>query len=105
MVAINRSGSNGLTIQPVAPASRARFFLSASLSVVSTRIGVALVRGIAAHLADHFVAVHLRHVDVGDDDVDLLLAEHIEAVLAVDRLQNLEAGIGQRQHEHVADRL
>ena len=42
MVAINRSGSNGLTIQPVAPATRARFFFSVSLSVVSTRIGIDL---------------------------------------------------------------
>src|SRR3984957_3280765 len=33
--------SKGLTIQPVAPAWRARFFFSPSLSVVSTRIGIA----------------------------------------------------------------
>src|SRR5436190_11619352 len=42
MVAIRRSGSNGFTIQPVAPASRAIARLSVSLSVVSTRIGVRL---------------------------------------------------------------
>ena len=35
------SGSNGLTIQPVAPAARARAFMSAALSVVRTRIGIA----------------------------------------------------------------
>ena len=35
------TGSNGLTIQPVAPAARARAFMSAALSVVSTRIGTA----------------------------------------------------------------
>ena len=46
MVAMRRSGSNGFTIQPVAPASRARFFLSGSLSVVSTRIGVVLCVGL-----------------------------------------------------------
>jgi hypothetical protein len=34
-------GLKGFTIQPVAPACLARFFFSASLSVVSTRIGVA----------------------------------------------------------------
>lgn len=41
MASISLVGSNGLTIQPVAPACRARFFFSASLSVVSTRIGTA----------------------------------------------------------------
>src|SRR5208283_1299607 len=34
-------GSNGLTIQPVAPARRARSFFIASLSVVRTRMGTA----------------------------------------------------------------
>src|SRR5690606_22832007 len=44
---ISLTGSNGLTIQPVAPASRARCFLAASLSVVSTRTGVARCSGLA----------------------------------------------------------
>ena len=35
------TGLKGFTIQPVAPAERARSFLAASLSVVRTRIGVA----------------------------------------------------------------
>jgi hypothetical protein len=34
------TGSKGLTIQPVAPAARARAFFSASLSVVRTSTGV-----------------------------------------------------------------
>src|SRR5690606_15034313 len=42
-----RTGSNGLTIQPVAPASRARCFLAASLSVVRTSTGTALKAGSA----------------------------------------------------------
>ena len=33
------------------------------------------------------------------------LLEHVEAVLAVDRLQDVEAGIGERQHQHVAHGL
>ncbi len=41
MASTSLSGWNGLTIQPVAPARRARSFLAGSLSVVSTRIGVA----------------------------------------------------------------
>ena len=40
-VASNSSGLNGLTIQPLAPASLPRFLLSALDSVVNTRIGMA----------------------------------------------------------------
>ena len=103
-VATRRSGSNGFTIHPVAPASRARFFFSVSLSVVSTRIGVFYAPDCGA-VADDFVAVHSRHVDVGDDDIDLLLDEDVEAVLAIDRLEDIEAGFRERQHQHVAHRL
>ena len=39
MTAIRRSSSKGFTIQPVAPALRARAFRSAPLSVVRTRMG------------------------------------------------------------------
>jgi len=44
MASMSFAGSNGLTIQPVAPAWRARFFFSWSLSVVRTRMGMARVR-------------------------------------------------------------
>ena len=41
MASTSLVGSKGLTIQPVAPARRARCFFSPSLSVVRTRIGMA----------------------------------------------------------------
>ncbi len=105
MVAINRSGSNGLTIHPVAPATPREIFLVRFALGREHQNGRRIVRGIAAHLADHFVAVHPRHVDVGDDHVDLLFTKHIEAVLTIDGLQDLETGVCKRQHQHVADRF
>src|SRR5262245_49729296 len=64
-----------------------------------------LVHRALAQAADHLVAVPLRHVDVGDDDVHPLVAQHVDAVLPVNRLQYLEAGMRQREHEHVAHGL
>ena len=94
IVAINRSGSKGLTIHPVAPATRARFFLSVSLSVVSTKYRRRFVRRIVTQVPYHLIAIHPRHVDVGDDDIDLLLVQDVQPILAIDRLQHLEAGFG-----------
>mgnify|MGYP007070999652 CR=1 FL=1 len=56
-----------------------------------------------AHLLDELDAIHHRHVDVGDDDVDGLAGEDVEPLLAVLGLQHLEPGIGQGVAQHRED--
>ena len=63
--------------------------------------GIVLAGG--AHILDELDAVHDRHVDVGDDHVDILRPEHVQALLAILGLQHLEPGIAQRMVEHGQD--
>ena len=63
--------------------------------------GIVLAGG--AHILDELDAVHDRHVDVGDDHVDILRPEHVQPLLAILGLQHLEPGIAQRMVEHGQD--
>jgi hypothetical protein len=85
------TGLKGFTIQPVAPAIRARFFFSASLSVVSTSL-------------DEAEAVHAGHVDVGHDHLRPLGLglKDFQPVDAVFGLDHAKAGVGQGQAQHLA---
>src|SRR5690606_17742472 len=63
----------------------------------------ALVLPGGPNVLDELDPVHHRHVDVGDDDVDALLLQHVEALLPVLGLQHLEAGIAERMVQHRED--
>jgi hypothetical protein len=80
------SGLKGLTIQPLAPASRARRIIEGWPSVVSMRMGV--VRPSRWTLEDHLQAGHARHVDVAQGQIDVghgaQLLEPIQAVEGFD---------------------
>ncbi len=65
--------------------------------------GERAVQARGAHMLDELDAIHHRHVDVGDDDVDILGLQHVEALLAVLGLQHLETGIGEGVVEHRQD--
>src|SRR6266699_958241 len=55
--------------------------------------------GAAAHVVDQLVAVHARHLEVGDDDVEGGLGQPGHRVGAVARRGDVEAGF----LEHLAD--
>ena len=55
-------------------------------------------------MADQLDAVHLRHVEIGDDDVGLqALLQTVQRIAAVDGFgERADAEIGQYAHQHAA---
>ena len=56
----------------------------------------------AAQLAGQLVAVHIRHHDIGDQQMDGLLQKHIQRLLAVFGLQHTVACLRQMQRHQLA---
>jgi hypothetical protein len=50
-------------------------------------------------------AAHLRHAEIGEDNVEVLLSDQLECALGVRRRRDLEAVSTERQLEHIAGLL
>ncbi|MNT08757.1 hypothetical protein D3C72_1435080 [compost metagenome] len=54
------------------------------------------------HARDEFVAVHVRHEDVGDDQVGPLGAQYFQRVGTVGRIQQAVAAVAQQCGQELA---
>jgi hypothetical protein len=99
---IRRCGSNGLTSQPLAPAARPFDLHFVRRFGGEHQDRHLLVGRQAAQRLDQGEAVHLRHVLVGQDQVDGLQLRLVQAILAVDRFHHLVAGGLQAERHHLA---
>ena len=97
-----RCGSNGFVIQPVAPAARPCCLSESVLRVVRNRIGVPLNSGLARKACDQLQSVHVGHVEIGNDDVDLVVLQHLQGIDPVIGLDDMEAGVAQGHGDHLA---
>ena len=97
----SRCGSNGLVIQPVAPAARP-CCLSVGIAGRQEQDRRALELGLGAQGLDELQAVHVGHVEIGDDDVDLIVRQHLQGIDPVIGLDDMEAGVAQGHGDHLA---
>ena len=59
--------------------------------------GIGLQSVVARAVLEQAVAVHLRHLDVGEHDVDVVLAEHRDRLASVAGFEHLVA-LGIERH-------
>lgn len=83
------SGLNGLTIQPVAPAARARalFIRAFGRQYQDRAVAVALA---CAQFLNETKPIKSRHIDIGNDQIDVVECQPFERGPAVDSLGDLE---------------
>src|SRR5579885_512103 len=96
------AGSKGFTIHPVAPARRARSFLAVSLSVVRTRMGIALYdpspRTFSIKPKPSILGILMSVIMTSG------IAQDLEAVQTILGLKHAIARLRESEHQHVAHR-
>ncbi len=86
MTEINRSALKGLTIQPVAPACSLHLFFGLRFGGEHEDRDER-VSGQRTDRSDHLDSIHLRHVEVGDDQIEFSGAHFSEAIFSIDRIR------------------